>query len=703
MDSDGIDMTEFSDEILLNILRFVPSTDLILNVRSACKKFGTLCLDKSLTNSIVVSRDYQASDEKVKQMLKVIANEICILNLSSCYWLSGSTIDQVTKCKNILKLDLSGCRLTSLRLSKMLSALCNLRALAMDVMPGFDASQFSSECRATLGQIVELKQTLFTSSYGVVPACTSLERLLLYFEIRDRGQGGMIISGQLMVGESNVPNYQNLQLFYARLAPGYVNQEVMRLYLAVLSVRTPENLRAFLVSVPGRFAECGATKNILENMAKKVSLQALQLPKSWLNGSTLLPHIKFQDPFYFNFSRCTLSGNQLLQIILNNGNDLRTLVCLNLSGCIHSLLPDSSLREADDNIDSSILETVVASCPNLKHLNLSAAHHHSSEGSGSHLCAVLARLKYLRSLALPVCAIAEPTKDTGSSPNQTWAYAASSTGPRGFGKKIRIGVQTYSRMLSEQTKGLDSAFRTLMESIPFLEELELIGSSFLSAMPRNEPAIRNSLPPCARAQLVGEEEVAAIGRLTFLRSLTLAQLPGILTGSSLVTVGVKCKYLRVLSLANLGMMGKVNYMPSLCELLKHCKYLKDLRLEQPYFSANALFFQALSYCTALERLCIISRSGTFQPEAVMSFMASCQHVLMCHMFTGETLATCNSLQQSILRSFQMSRPALNVVIFPLLHESLAYVIGDVPMVHLDEVTLFKSRVAEEPPGLWHLA
>lgn len=51
-------------------------------------------------------------------------------------------------------------------------------------------------------------------------------------------------------------------------------------------------------------------------------------------------------------------------------------------------------------------------------------------------------------------------------------------------------------------------------------------------------------------------------------------------------------------------------------------------------------------------------------------------------------------------SFQAERPALNVVIFPLLHEGLTNVIRDVPMVHLDEITLFKSRVAEEPPNLW---
>lgn len=53
-----------------------------------------------------------------------------------------------------------------------------------------------------------------------------------------------------------------------------------------------------------------------------------------------------------------------------------------------------------------------------------------------------------------------------------------------------------------------------------------------------------------------------------------------------------------------------------------------------------------------------------------------------------------------LFSFQAKRPALNVVIFPLLHEGLADAIRDVPLMHLDEITLFKSRVAEEPPNLW---
>nr|XP_056722139.1 F-box/LRR-repeat protein 18 [Euleptes europaea] len=690
-----MNLMDFSDEILLHILRYIPVSDLVLNIRRVCRKLAALSLDKSLTHLVNLHKDYQVDKDKVKQLMREIGKEINELNMAGCYWLPGSTGDQVIHCKNLVRLNLSGCHLTSLRLSKMLSALQHLRSLTIDVNPGFDASHLSSECKATLSRVLELKQTLYTPSYGVVPCCTSLEKLLLYFEILDRSR--FILSGQLMVGESNVPHYQNLRVFYARLAPGLVNQEVVRLYLAVLSDRTPEKLHAFLISAPGGFAESCTVKNLLDSMARNVTLDALQLPRSWMNGSSLLQHLKFSNPFYFSFSRCSLSGGQLVQRVLNGGKDLRSLVGLNLSGCVHCLSPGSLLRKAEDDVDSGIVETLVASCCNLRHLNLSAAHHHSADDLGGHLCQLLARLKCLLSLALPVCSVADPPAVAADKPSVQPASGASS---QGFGKKVRIGVQPYPRNCLEQGNPKPSVFWTLLGSLPRLERLELIGSSFSSAMPRNEPAIRNSLPPCSRAQHVGDSEVAAIGQLAFLQSLTLAQLPSVLTGSGLISIGARCQHLRTLSLANLGMMGKVAYMAALMDMLKHCKCLRDLRLEQPYFNANAQFFQALSHCSSLQRLCLISRRGTLQPDAVVAFMTACLEVVMLHMFTGESLTLCKSLQQSLIWSFQADRPALNVVIFPLLHEDLTEVIRDVPMMHLDEITLFKSRVAEEPPNLW---
>lgn len=73
-----------------------------------------------------------------------------------------------------------------------------------------------------------------------------------------------------------------------------------------------------------------------------------------------------------------------------------------------------------------------------------------------------------------------------------------------------------------------------------------------------------------------------------------------------------------------------------------------VRLEQPYLNANASFFEALSCCHRLQRLCLISRSGTFDSSATETFMEQCCQVIMCHMFMGGTLVACRTLQKSLL-------------------------------------------------------
>ncbi|KAJ8246063.1 hypothetical protein GJAV_G00263230 [Gymnothorax javanicus] len=681
----GDSISGFSDEILLNILTHVPSHDLVLSVGRVCKKLKTLSLDKSLINHVRLSKEYLASDDAVKQVVKELANEIQTLSMSGCYWLSGATIDQLVKCKGLVKLDLTGCRLTSVRLSKILSSLRALRSLAIDINPGFDTNQLSTEGKATLSQVSELKQTLYTPSYGVVPCCTSLERLLLYFEICDITREGATVCCQLMVGQSSILHYQKLQVFYARLAPGDVNQTLMNLYLAVFSVKVPEHLRVFVISVPGN-SSWPAAKSFLEGMAVSGALEALQLPKTWVDKSALQHVLKHSVPSYLNFSRCPNFGNLVVRSMLDSVKDLTHLVSLNLSGSFQ------------DDIDCRALEALASACPNLKRLNLSAAHYHGTPGSDEHLCSVLGKLKSLRSLAMPVCATSDGIKNADHAAREV--PALSSPLLLGLKKTARVGLPTY-KVDSEQRDGESSqSFRVLLLENPFLEELELTGSNFSSTMPRNDPAIRKELAACRWATEIGDSEVADLGGLAFLRRLTLGQLPGVLKGTGLLQVAMKCRDLQVLSLANLGTLKTMTYMPALIEALPHFKQLRDLRLEQPYFNASARFFQGLSQCCGLRRLCIVSRNGTFQSDAVMSFMDSCRDVIMCHMFMGGTLVLCRTLQKALQDRFAAQRPALSVVIYPLLHEDLALIIRDMPLLHLEEITLFKSRVAEDPPHLW---
>lgn len=85
-------------------------------------------------------------------------------------------MEHVARCRAVTHLDVTGCQLTSLRLSRVLSSLSHLKSLAFDVRSGFNAAQLSSEAVDRLSRLSELRQTLLTPSYGVVPCCTQLRK-----------------------------------------------------------------------------------------------------------------------------------------------------------------------------------------------------------------------------------------------------------------------------------------------------------------------------------------------------------------------------------------------------------------------------------------------------------------------------------------------------------------------------------------------
>ena len=56
--SGSIGMSDFSDEILLSILRYVSTSDLVNNVSRTCRKLHTLCYDKTLMTTVTLSEEY---------------------------------------------------------------------------------------------------------------------------------------------------------------------------------------------------------------------------------------------------------------------------------------------------------------------------------------------------------------------------------------------------------------------------------------------------------------------------------------------------------------------------------------------------------------------------------------------------------------------------------------------------------------------
>lgn len=96
------------------------------------------------------------------------------------------------------------------------------------------------------------------------------------------------------------------------------------------------------------------------------------------------------------------------------------------------------------------------------------------------------------------------------------------------------------------------------------------------------------------------------------------------------------------------------------------------RLEQPYLNANMSFFEALAFCPRLQRLCLISRSGTFDPAATEAFMVRNGHVIMCHMFMGGTLVACRTLEKALLDRFVFTLWQHNVVKKIVMSQSFLY-------------------------------
>lgn len=516
----------------------------------------------------------QASDEAVKTLLKELSGDVQTLEASGCYWLAGSALDVVTRCVGLVRLDVSGWRVTPARLSRLLGSLRLLRSLALDIGSGFDLQQLSAEGKAALGRLSDLKQTLLTPSYGVVPCCGVLQSLSLYLEVAE-GWHEPSSHLQLIVGQSSVPRYHNLHWFSARLAPGEVNRALLSLYLAAFSMRAPQSLTGLVISIPGFVPPMPASAGLLTHaiLSSESTLNAFQLPQSWLDGATLRRVLGYGCPAYLNVSRCVAPGFEPLCVLLGAGCQLSPLRSLNLRG------------RTEEEVDAEGIRTLTRSCPKLTHFNLSSTHYHHPvpEKLGTHLCSALGSLGRLRSLALPACALSQGPPVPANKPDLVTKLSSESL-LLGLKKNPRVGVPSYqptpdgSGGLKEEQEGeAESLLRPLVTGCPYLVELELIGSGFLSAMPRYEPAMRKDPAACPWSFQVGDTQLAALGKLRFLRRLTLAHLPGVLKGTGLIQLVLGCRDLQALSLANLGSLKTVNYTAALQEALRHCTQLREFR------------------------------------------------------------------------------------------------------------------------------
>lgn len=350
------------------------------------------------------------------------------------------------------------------------------------------------------------------------------------------------------------------------------------------------------MSIPGpNPAHWPAAPSLARSLGQRGDLEALQLPRSWLDSLSLKRALEGNSPKHLSFSRCPAFWPQVFQSLLEGGvKDATQLISLNLSGINHVLY--SECRSVDDQLVAATMSRLAVICCNLKHLNLMHTHYHHENTSGlggdTHLCASLAKLRHLRSLTLPACALSD-----GVNTHHISTKNSSSSLFLGLKKPPRVGLQNYKPDLEPSLSGdSTSGLAHLLAGCPFLETLELIGPGFVSALPRLEPCARASVEPrgmCAWARGVGDAHLAALEAFPRLRRLTLAGLPGVLRGTGLVQLARQCRDLQVLSLANMGSLKTMNYTPALLDTLRQCTQLQELRLEYLYLLLQSFLYVPL--------------------------------------------------------------------------------------------------------------
>ncbi|ESO88107.1 hypothetical protein LOTGIDRAFT_126647 [Lottia gigantea] len=197
---------------------------------------------------------------------------------------------------------------------------------------------------------------------------------------------------------------------------------------------------------------------------------------------------------------------------------------------------------------------------------------------------------------------------------------------------------------------------------------------------------------------VRDEDILCISQWKNLKYLQLSGLHGILKGHSLIAIAKGCINLQQLYIAYLGLNGNCSYMLSLCSALPHFKNLLDFRLEQPHMKLDQTFFSACTSCKHLERLCILSKNGSFDSDGVTSFVEDVSSLIVLQLFTGSTLSSCRSLQKSLSSKYKHTRPALFVTIHPLFHNEMPQMSSNIPAKHLEDITILGSEVCRKPPG-----
>ncbi|XP_062613525.1 F-box/LRR-repeat protein 18-like isoform X1 [Saccostrea cucullata] len=726
------------DDLIIRIFKNVSTEDLC-TIYHVSTRFRRLAYDRSLVRHSDFEQCYQTSSSAFTEYIKCNCSLIESLSLNHCYWLTGRCVETaVLKCKNLNKLYLLDVSISTKQLCRILSSISKLEALAFTVasVDEFDNNLNVSE--PAQRTMYNIKHLTIHFKVGITPRTepsisvqfiqkknSFIEHCRELTSLHVMGHPNLgcglpkLLLQPNVVKVSNLKNLKHLSLNYA------IDPAARIFYYGTLMSVAKLHLKLKTVLNPSANFSSERNTDFWKNFwISQDDLEYLDLSNISLKNifpTIFDPGVVKSSLVYLNISHT--DSREVGMNLATLGHVCPNLQSLNLKNSqlvyLHSAAADQTENTLHQNFDIDGWTSLVSMCHKLVHLNISNIHIHQINVSKTFVTA-LTSLTGLKSLAVSPCCLRlqdSDSKDTEKGQGQSGKKHAASTVLVQYAKKRRIALSGNSSQAIPSTSSssdLDpsetveipaqwkTGLQTLTEACPSISHLELLSAGLVRPIIHRGSIGLAPKPcvyiPCVESYALTDTELSYLGRLSNLQYLQLAGLPGIISGTFLSDLAKQCPHLRQLHLSYLGLTAHCIYTNQLCQAFQYFTSLIDLRIEHAYLSIDQLFCRSAVKCQSLQRFCVVSKNGSVDPAAVTDLMSKLPHLMVLQLFTDSTQTMCKKLKKTLKDMFQSSRPALSITIYPLFDQDTAYVMNKIPTKHLEELTIFSSKICQQPPG-----
>ncbi|XP_049836880.1 uncharacterized protein LOC126281738 isoform X1 [Schistocerca gregaria] len=212
-------------------------------------------------------------------------------------------------------------------------------------------------------------------------------------------------------------------------------------------------------------------------------------------------------------------------------------------------------------------------------------------------------------------------------------------------RKVTLKYLHGTAVVSDQRRKIEDFLVVLSKSCLQITELDIRGCT-----------------TCVTSSSTNSEHLSNIWKFVNLRKLALHYL-NIQDARFLLKITSNCENLQSISLNSLGLQGHCVYLPDICNALKHCKVLRDFRIEHSNLGKIESLLEHLKLCPLVERVVIRSIRNKIKPDlaSIIDIIAKSSKLVyfMCAMpsVTQQQEKTVNKI---VKERFLKERPALIV-------------------------------------------